>query len=45
MYVNNAGYNLTKGKRIISIKIADDETMSDSNEIILKLNVKFSHSH
>ena len=38
-YVNNAGYNLTKGKRIISIKIADDEAMSDSNEIILKLDI------
>tara|TARA_X000000950_G_scaffold28768_1_gene31068 strand:+ start:2174 stop:7858 length:5685 start_codon:yes stop_codon:yes gene_type:complete len=38
-YVNNAGYNLTKGKRIISIKIADDEALSDSNEKIIELNI------
>ena len=38
-YVNNAGYKLTKGKRIITIQIADGEELSEPNDKIIELDI------
>ena len=38
-YSNNAGYELTKGKRTIAIQIADDEDLSEVTHKIIELDI------